>query len=58
MRSKKWEYKIVQGGTGMNGAAIRDASMDVLNRLGMDGWECYAINGNQMPTIFYLKRER
>jgi hypothetical protein len=57
MRSK-WEYKIVEGGKGMTGGSIRDASTDILNRLGLEGWECYAINNNTMPTVFYLKRER
>jgi hypothetical protein len=55
---RKWEYKIVEGGKGMTGGTIRDASTDILNQLGQDGWECYAVNANSMPTIFYLKRER
>ncbi|WP_298914501.1 DUF4177 domain-containing protein [uncultured Algimonas sp.] len=55
---QRWEYRIVEGGKGMSGASIRDASTDILNRLGLDGWECYAVNGNTLPTIFYLKRPR
>ena len=55
---KKWEYKIVEGGKGMSGGTIRDASTDILNRLGLEGWESYAINCNTSPTVFYLKRER
>lgn len=55
---ERWEYKIVEGGSGMTGAKIRDNSVDILNRLGLEGWECYAINNNTMPTIFYLKRPR
>ena len=55
---RKWEYKIVEGGKGMTGGTIRDASTDILNQLGQDGWECYAVNANSMPTVFYLKRER
>lgn len=56
--NRKWEYKIVEGGKGMTGGTIRDASTDVLNQLGLDGWEAYAIHRNTSPTIFYLKRER
>lgn len=55
---KRWEYKIVEGGSGMSGQTIRDNSTDILNRLGLEGWEAYAINSNTMPTVFYLKRER
>jgi len=55
---EKWEYKIVEGGKGMSGGKIRDASTDILNRLGLDGWECYAVHSNTAPTIFYLKRQR
>lgn len=54
----KWEYKIVEGGKGMRGATIRDSSTDILNRLGLEGWECYAIHFNTAPTVFYLKRQR
>ena len=55
---QKWEYKIVEGGKGMTGGTIRDASEDILNRLGLEGWEAYAINVNTAPTVFYLKRPR
>lgn len=55
---QKWEYKIVEGGSGMSGVKIRDNSTDILNRLGLDGWECYAMHANTAPTVFYLKRPR
>lgn len=55
---QRWEYKIVVGGSGMSGPTIRDNSMDILNKLGLDGWEAYAINANTAPTVFYLKRPR
>lgn len=55
---ERWEYKIVEGGTGMSGQKIRDGSTDILNRLGLEGWECYAINNATAPTVFYLKRPR
>lgn len=56
--TRKWEYKIVEGGKGLTGDAIRNASEGIINRLGLEGWECYAINTSSMPTVFYLKRER
>ena len=55
---QRWEYKIVEGGKGMGGNKIRDNSMDILNRLGLDGWECYAVNAQVFPSVFYLKRPR
>jgi len=48
---RKWEYKIVEGGKGMSGGTIRDASTDDLNQLGPEGWEAYAINCNTEPTV-------
>lgn len=56
--TRRWDYKIVEGGKGMSGGKIRDASEDILNCLGLEGWDCFAINNNTMPTVFYLKRER
>ena len=56
--TRKWEYKIVEGGKGLTGDAIRNASEGIINRLGLEGWDCYAINTSSMPTVFYLKRER
>ena len=56
--NKRFEYKIVQGGNGMSGASIRAASMDILNRLGLEGWECFHAKTDAAPTVFYLKRER
>lgn len=55
---QRWEYKIVQGGSGMSGAKMRDASTDILNRLGLEGWEAYAVKTDATPSIFYLKRPR
>lgn len=55
---ERWEYRIVEGGTGMTGAKIRDNSTDILNRLGLDGWECYHVFTDSHPTLFYLKRPR
>ena len=55
---ERWEYKIVEGGTGISGPKIRDNSGDILNRLGLEGWECYAVNAQTLPSIFYLKRPR
>ncbi|MGB6229561.1 MAG: DUF4177 domain-containing protein [Litorimonas sp.] len=55
---RRWEYKIVEGGSGMTGKTIRDNSTDILNRLGLEGWEAYAVHSNTSPTVFYLKRER
>lgn len=55
---QRWEYRIVERGSGMSGAKIRDNSTDILNRLGLEGWEAYAINCNTAPTVFYLKRPR
>jgi hypothetical protein len=55
---KRWEYKIIEGGKGATGKGIRDASADILNKLGIEGWECYYAKTDVFPTIFYLKRER
>ncbi|MGB3457676.1 MAG: hypothetical protein WBG08_01905 [Litorimonas sp.] len=55
---QRWEYRIVEGGSGLSGQSIRDSSTDILNRLGLEGWEAYAVKADVMPTIFYLKRPR
>ena len=55
----RWEYKIVEGGDkGWRGATHRDHSMDILNRLGLEGWECFHAKTDSFPTIFYMKREK
>ena len=56
--TKRFEYTIVEGGKGASGAQIRTASTDILNRLGLDGWECFHAKTDTLPTVFYLKRER
>ena len=56
--SEKWEYKIVEGGQGMTGDAIRQKSEVLLNNWGLQGWECYHIKTDSYPSIFYLKREK
>lgn len=58
MSRVRWEYKIIEGGQGVSGPGIRDASMDVLNTLGAQGWECFHAKTDAYPTVFYLKRER
>ena len=57
MSRHRYEYIIIEGGKGGTGAAIRDASTDILNRHGRDGWECYHAKTDSYPTVFYLKRE-
>ena len=55
---KRFEYKIIEGGSAMTGKGTREASMDILNKQGAEGWECYHAKTDSYPTVFYLKRER
>jgi hypothetical protein len=59
--SQRFEYKIEQAsakGMGMMAgqAKYRDNDVDMLNRLGRDGWECYHAKTDSFPIIYYLKR--
>ena len=61
--SDRWEYKIAQPdspstGFVMSGKKLRAGSEAFLNKLGNEGWECYAIKTHTYPTVFYLKRRR
>lgn len=58
--TKRWEYKIVEADNKMKftGAAIRQSSETLLNKLGADGWDCYHIKTDSFPSVFYLKRVR
>ncbi len=56
----RWEYKIVQP-SHLNiatGDKIRSHSEQLLNELGLEGWECYHAKTDTMPTVFYLKRPK
>ncbi|MEL6686018.1 MAG: DUF4177 domain-containing protein [Pseudomonadota bacterium] len=57
-----WEYKIVQpemkGLSGLSSKKIHAASEDILNKMGREGWECYHVNVDAYPSVFYLKRPR
>jgi hypothetical protein len=55
---EKWDYSIVEGGKGLTGDKIRDASTDILNRPVLDGRNFYAAIPDAHPTIFYPKRPR
>ena len=55
---KRFEYRIITGGSGGSGASIRSSSVDILNKLGAEGWECFHAKTDTLPTVFYLKRER
>ena len=55
--SEPWEYRIIEGSNkGMTGDAIRQGSEEILNNFGLQGWECYHVNSNAFPSLFYLKR--
>ena len=55
--SERWEYRIIEGSNkGMTGDAIRQGSETILNNFGLQGWECYHVNSNAFPSLFYLKR--
>lgn len=59
MSRLRWEYKIVEGSrASWKGDTIRRNSEAILNKLGSEGWECYAVNAQTSPSVFYLKRER
>lgn len=58
MSRRRFEYLIIEGGKGgLMGAKHRQASMDILNQHGREGWECYHAKTDSYPTVFYLKRE-
>lgn len=60
--SVSWEYKIVQpevkGLMGLSPKQVHGSSEDLLNRMGRDGWDCYHVNTDHYPSIFYMKRPR
>jgi hypothetical protein len=48
-RAEQWEYKIHIDHTG---------SVDVLNRLGADGWELVQVEQSGSRGIYWLKRRK
>lgn len=60
--SERFEYKIVQAETkGMGLMAgtkdFRVNDMELLNRLGRDGWDCYHVGSKEYPPLYYMKRK-
>lgn len=57
-----WEYKIEQ--PEMKGFAIGSGKKlnvhaeELLNKMGREGWECYHVNTDVYPNVFFLKRPR
>jgi len=60
--SERFEYKITQAsakGMGMMAGPekYRANDVDMLNRLGREGWDCYHVKTDSFPALYYLKRK-
>ncbi len=55
--SERWEYRIIEGERkGMTGETLRKGSEKILNNFGLQGWECYHVKTDMVPSLFYMKR--
>ena len=63
---KKWEYKIVYhqslmkiyGGSKYSTDYDPNIKLKALNKLGAEGWELVAVEGNDNQPDYYFKREK
>jgi len=60
--SDRFEYKIAQADIKGMGLVVkpetyRAREMDLLNRLGREGWDCYHVKTDEFPALYYMKRK-
>lgn len=58
----QYEYKIAQAdyqdmGLVTKVEKLRKKDLDMLNRLGREGWDCYAVVTSVAPNLYYMKRK-
>jgi len=58
----QYEYKMAQADSQDMGLItkvekLRKKDLDMLNRLGREGWDCYAVDSNVLPNLYYMKRK-
>lgn len=60
--NERFDYKIAQTnikgmGLVVNSKKYNDNDVDMLNRLGREGWDCYTVETGQLPVLNYMKRK-
>jgi len=60
--SEQYEYKFAQAdikgmGIILKPKEFRPKEIEMLNRLGREGWDCYHVNTSDLPALYYMKRK-